>query len=43
MLARVSKTSTSVTLELTQEAINLGLLEVSLVATILLQSGRPVD
>jgi hypothetical protein len=43
VLARVSKTYDAVTLELTPRAIQLGLLEISVLATILLQCGKRID
>ncbi|KAH9481711.1 hypothetical protein JR316_0006238 [Psilocybe cubensis] len=42
-LATVSKNKTLVTLKLTTEAVNAGLLEAGIVATVLLQSGRNID
>ncbi|OJA21570.1 hypothetical protein AZE42_04124 [Rhizopogon vesiculosus] len=43
VLARVSKTYDAVVLELTPQAIQLGLLEVGVLATILLQCGKSID
>ncbi|KAF7300584.1 hypothetical protein HMN09_00943400 [Mycena chlorophos] len=43
LLGRISRSSTSVTLELTGEAIHIGLLEPVVVATFLLQCGRTID
>ncbi|KAG1869986.1 hypothetical protein F4604DRAFT_1926767 [Suillus subluteus] len=43
ILARVSKTYDVVTLELTPHAIQLGLLELGVLATILLQCGNSID
>ncbi|KZT25684.1 hypothetical protein NEOLEDRAFT_332192 [Neolentinus lepideus HHB14362 ss-1] len=43
MLAKVSKTHTTVNLEVTAQAMQLDLLEPSIVATLLLQSGRNID
>ncbi|KAJ6590228.1 hypothetical protein B0H10DRAFT_1831015 [Mycena sp. CBHHK59/15] len=43
MLGRVSRSEGSVTLELTGEAIRLGLLEPSITAVFLLQCGRNID
>ncbi|KAJ7048516.1 hypothetical protein C8F01DRAFT_1004534 [Mycena amicta] len=43
LLGRISRGKTSVTLELTGEAIHLGLLESAVVATFLLQCGRNID
>ncbi|KAG2154237.1 uncharacterized protein EDB93DRAFT_1081755 [Suillus bovinus] len=43
VLARVSKTYDVVMLELTPQAIQLGLLELSVLATILLQCGKSID
>ncbi|EPQ52257.1 hypothetical protein GLOTRDRAFT_47436 [Gloeophyllum trabeum ATCC 11539] len=42
-LVTVSKTQATVTLEVTPRALELGLLEPSIVATVLLQSGRNID
>lgn len=41
--ARISRQEASVTLELTTEAIQIGLLEVCIAATLLLQCGRNID
>ncbi|KAH7886918.1 hypothetical protein F5I97DRAFT_1936514 [Phlebopus sp. FC_14] len=43
LLARVSKTYDCVVLELTPRAIQLGLLEASILATVLLQCGKNID
>ncbi|TFK49037.1 hypothetical protein OE88DRAFT_1737249 [Heliocybe sulcata] len=43
LLAKVSKTHTTVVFEVTTQAMQLGLLEASIVATLLLQSGRNID
>ncbi|KAF7289864.1 hypothetical protein MIND_01360800 [Mycena indigotica] len=43
LLGRISRGQTSVTLELTGEAIHRGLLESAVVATFLLQCGRNID
>ncbi|KAJ7217271.1 hypothetical protein GGX14DRAFT_391076 [Mycena pura] len=43
LLGRITRGQTSVTLELTGEAIHLGLLEAAVVATFLLQCGRNID
>jgi hypothetical protein len=42
-LARVSKSFNIVKLEMTPEAMELGLLEVCVVVTVLLQCGRNID
>ncbi|KAK7051983.1 hypothetical protein R3P38DRAFT_2857956 [Favolaschia claudopus] len=41
--AQISRGKNSVTLEMTPEAIQIGLLEICVVATFLLQCGRPID
>ena len=43
VLARVSRVPNSVTLELTQEALQGGLLEPALVVTVLLSCGHNID
>ena len=43
VLGRISRVPTSVTLELTPEAVQLGLLEPALVATALLSCGHNID
>jgi len=43
LLARVSKVQRTINLEITSRAIYLGLQESIVVATLLLQSGRPID
>ncbi|KAF7356082.1 hypothetical protein MVEN_00938100 [Mycena venus] len=43
LLGRISRSQSAVTLELTGEAIHLGLLEPAVVATFLLQCGRNID
>jgi len=43
LTARVSKVHNQVTLEISTEALRIGLLEVLLTATLLLQCGRNID
>lgn len=43
VLARIARVPNTVMLELTQEAIHLGLLEASLVATVMLSCGHNID
>ncbi|EPQ50462.1 hypothetical protein GLOTRDRAFT_133842 [Gloeophyllum trabeum ATCC 11539] len=43
VLGKVSKTASTVTLELSAAALELGLLECAIVATLLMQSGRNID
>ncbi|KZT18855.1 hypothetical protein NEOLEDRAFT_1124910 [Neolentinus lepideus HHB14362 ss-1] len=43
VLAKISKTPNSVTLELSPAALELGLLQCAIVATVLMQSGRNID
>jgi len=43
LLARISKSQGTITLELTTRAMQMGLLEATIVATVLLQCGRNID
>ena len=43
VLARIARVPNTVILELTQEAMQLGLLEPSLIATVLLSCGHNID
>ncbi|KAL0947851.1 hypothetical protein HGRIS_013913 [Hohenbuehelia grisea] len=43
VLARISRSQTCVNLEMTSQAISLGLLDIAVVVTVLLQSGRSID
>ena len=43
ILARISRTPSAVTLDITQDAIQGGLLEPSIVATVLLSCGANID
>jgi len=43
LLARISFTSRSASVELTSQAIRLGLLDFAIVATVVLLCGRPID